>query len=295
MIVDGLLAADPYLRIAEQVDKPEKYVYLTDDIMPNIESRTTEPELEEARAIFYRIRTRDLYRCVDYKAFGWEYRELCRKHITPEHIVAAAKSLPPTSSSEAEIVDSLEAETVDSLKAGTVDSLEAKHVIVDFSPMHYGMEERNPLDFIRFYSKQKPDQCAQAGPGDLSILMPAVFGEVLLRVYTRDVRYFGIIQAGYREVLKALPDRVSPSLPEPSAPVVERTPSPPSTPRGHSRNTSFTFPAPNVTPVSKAFSNNTFTTVAPNFVPRSPTQEHRKPRSKRERDDDSPVKKRRVL
>jgi HD superfamily phosphohydrolase len=42
MIVDGLLAADPYMHIAEQVDKPKKYVYLTDDIMPRIES-TTEP------------------------------------------------------------------------------------------------------------------------------------------------------------------------------------------------------------------------------------------------------------
>ena len=37
MIIDALLAADPHMKIAEQVDKPEKYVYLTDDIMPTIE------------------------------------------------------------------------------------------------------------------------------------------------------------------------------------------------------------------------------------------------------------------
>lgn len=42
MIVDALLAAEPFLKIAEQVNKPEKYVYLTDDIMPTIE-RSTEP------------------------------------------------------------------------------------------------------------------------------------------------------------------------------------------------------------------------------------------------------------
>jgi deoxynucleoside triphosphate triphosphohydrolase SAMHD1 len=38
MIVDALLAAEPYLRIAEQVHKPEKYVYLTDSILSRIES-----------------------------------------------------------------------------------------------------------------------------------------------------------------------------------------------------------------------------------------------------------------
>lgn len=30
--------------------------------------------------------------------------------------------------------------------------------------------------------------CLSAEPGDISLLMPSVFGEVLLRVYTRDSR-----------------------------------------------------------------------------------------------------------
>ena len=42
MIIDALLAAEPHMHIAQQVFKPEKYVYLTDDIMPRIES-STEP------------------------------------------------------------------------------------------------------------------------------------------------------------------------------------------------------------------------------------------------------------
>lgn len=40
MIIDALLAAEPFMKIAEQVDKPDKYVYLTDDIMPFIERST---------------------------------------------------------------------------------------------------------------------------------------------------------------------------------------------------------------------------------------------------------------
>jgi hypothetical protein len=32
-------------------------------------------------------------------------------------------------------------------------------------------------------------ECEHAQPGDYSMLMPSVFAEVLLRVYTRDVQY----------------------------------------------------------------------------------------------------------
>ena len=42
MIVDALLAAEPYLKIAEQVEQPERYVYLTDYILNQVE-RSTEP------------------------------------------------------------------------------------------------------------------------------------------------------------------------------------------------------------------------------------------------------------
>lgn len=29
-------------------------------------------------------------------------------------------------------------------------------VIVDFSTMHYGMKEKNPLAYVKFYSKRNP-------------------------------------------------------------------------------------------------------------------------------------------
>jgi hypothetical protein len=42
MVIDALLAAEPHMKLAEQVDDPDEYVYLTDDIMPSIE-RTKSP------------------------------------------------------------------------------------------------------------------------------------------------------------------------------------------------------------------------------------------------------------
>ena len=149
------------------------------------------------------------------------------------------------------------------------------------------------------------EECATAGPGDLSLLMPASFGEILLGIYTRDARsvysslshpslnlldrYFGIIQAGYRAVLQGLPDRITPTSDTLVSEVIPATPpgtESPTTPHSHSRNPSLTLPE---TPHSSGIKNNNFTTVGPSFVPPSPS---RKKSSKRPRDanagNDSP-------
>jgi hypothetical protein len=81
--------------------------------------------------------------------FGWEDRERCKEFITPERIVEAAKSFAATYAPDSE---SDEAEARD-----IADSLDPGHVIVDHSEMHYGMKEKNPLEFVKFYSKRNPD------------------------------------------------------------------------------------------------------------------------------------------
>lgn len=39
----------------------------------------------------------------------------------------------------------------------TMKELGSKHVIVDLSPMHYGMGDKNPLEKVKFYSKRNPN------------------------------------------------------------------------------------------------------------------------------------------
>jgi len=201
---------------------------------------------------------------VDYKVFGWEYRELCREHITPERIAEAAREVHATHSQTGKLCS-------------------ATDVIVDLSFMHYGMQEKNPMHSIKFYSKNNPNQCSIPESGDISLLMPAVFAEFLLRVYTKDVQYFGLIQAAYRKVLQ--------TMPVPHERDGEATEGP-STPRAHSRNLSFgsislpdtvtrePSPKPGMTP----FSDNKYTTVPVNHVPSSPTQKRGVSKSKRERE-----------
>ncbi|EGO30167.1 hypothetical protein SERLADRAFT_358952 [Serpula lacrymans var. lacrymans S7.9] len=281
MVIDALLAAEPIMKFAEQIDKPDRYVFLTDDILSRIEM-TTDEELQPSRDIIERIRTRDLYKLVDFKVFSWEFRNRCQEYITPERIVEAAHFSPPPGADKLDL-----------------EELTPEDIIVNLSPMHYGMQERNPLDFVRFYSKRNPNICRPAEPGDISLLMPSSFAEVLLRIYTKEERFVGIVQAAYREILMTLPDHVpqSPLRPAQDAPTATLTPpatEAPSTPRALSRNVSLSQIG--VTP----FSNNEFTTVPPNFHPTSPERGTKKPRSKRGRDTSgmtdtgSPPRKRRA-
>ncbi|ETW84707.1 hypothetical protein HETIRDRAFT_313664, partial [Heterobasidion irregulare TC 32-1] len=196
MIIDALLAADPYMKIAECIEQPSEYISLTDDIMPFIE-RTKDPELAESRAIFARIRERDLYKCVDYKVFEWGMHDLLQAEVTAAAIVREAKRLDAA------------AAAARAAQSKDIAALQARDVIVSLSQMHHGMGEDNPLDSVKFYSKRNLDRSQHAGRGDLSILMPASFGEVLLRVYTKDTRYFGIVQAGYRSIMQQLRDRAA--------------------------------------------------------------------------------------
>jgi hypothetical protein len=142
--------------------------------------------------------------------------------------------------------------------------------------MHYGMKNKNPLDFVKFYPKTRPNgmlyciqsflntisdqyllECFHAQRGDLSLLMPNQFGEVLLRVYTKDVRFvlhliacpavlfrrhsrfFGIVQAGYRSLMQRMTAQSEPTNIDvqgsESDGIIER----PRTPRTASRVSSF--------------------------------------------------------
>ncbi|KAI0254175.1 hypothetical protein BJV78DRAFT_1185914 [Lactifluus subvellereus] len=201
MIVDALLVAEPYLKIAGQIHDPKKYLGLTDDIRTEIQ-RSQAPELREAQKILERLQNRDLYRCVDYKVFDWEHRELLEENITAEGIVAEAKEVYSVRVGQpASLLDPGIGDEDDVITPEDIENLTPDKVIVTVTVMHYGMKDKNPLDFVKFYPKNRPNECFHAQRGDLSLLKPATFAEILLRVYTKDVRFFGIVQAGYRSLL----------------------------------------------------------------------------------------------
>ncbi|KAF8436802.1 hypothetical protein L210DRAFT_979380 [Boletus edulis BED1] len=186
MVIDALLAAEPFLKIADLVENPKRYVFLTDNLLNRIEE-STEEELEPARAIIERIRTRDLYKVVDFKVFSHEDKTMVEDNVTPDAIVKVAQSGVLTGVDEE-----------------LVAQLTPSHVVVTCSLLHYGKGKDNPLNQVTFYSKKKPKECAKADYSDISLLMPSSFAEAWLRVYTKDEAFHGLIQAAYRHILKSL-------------------------------------------------------------------------------------------
>jgi hypothetical protein len=132
-------------------------------------------ELEASRALFRRIARRELYRLVDYVLISWESRESIKLTVTPEAIVAAAKRLFAKSTEPDDVLTTVAAGNSkdrkdaneskdtkvakDAKDAKNVDpellaTLSPEHVIVDVSSMHYGMKDKNPLDYVKFYGKR---------------------------------------------------------------------------------------------------------------------------------------------
>jgi len=78
---------------------------------------------------------RDLYKQVHYRMVEWDDKDLFEREVTPETIVAAAQSLPIFQ------------------EYPECHDLAPDHVIVSHSLLHYGMKEKNPLDNVKWYSK----------------------------------------------------------------------------------------------------------------------------------------------
>ncbi|KAH9936880.1 HD-domain/PDEase-like protein [Epithele typhae] len=193
MIVDALKLAEPVMNIARRLEDPKKYLHLTDEIMGTIES-SDDPRLTEAQAILQRICVRDLYRPADSKVFRWDQKQKLKATFTPHSVVQSVKDLYENRAFDASALDGVRPEDV--------AELSQDHVIVDFTARHHGMQDENPLDYIKFYSKRNPNVGMHAEMDDISVTLPLMFGEVLVRVYTRDSRFLGLVQLGFRQVLK---------------------------------------------------------------------------------------------
>jgi hypothetical protein len=135
----------------------------------------------------------------------------------------------------------------------------------------------------------------KAERGVYSNLMPQYFAEHVLRIYTKKTNCFGLVQAGYRVVLATMQEK----CPEtdvgiPAIVADQLAPTPPateapSTPKAHSRNTSFTVGSAILGSASSSatFANNAFTTVPETYAPGSPSQSTKRAKGmKRMRNDE---------
>ncbi|KAJ3105057.1 SAM domain and HD [Phlyctochytrium bullatum] len=160
MLVDALLAADPYLEISSSIDDMSKYTYLTDSILKEIE-RSRVPELETARNILTRLRKRNLYSCVDF-------------FILPKHLQAYGTK------------EYFNAEKVLSFQEVNSNSIiREEDIYVEILPISYCMKENNPVDFMRFTTKWNIQKSFPLPKEQVSLFTPESFQEITIRLYAK--------------------------------------------------------------------------------------------------------------
>ncbi|CAG8561148.1 12239_t:CDS:2 [Acaulospora colombiana] len=185
MVVDALLAADPILRISDQITDPNRYVFLTDSIIEEIE-RSFHPvsssylihaiieaihqELAASREIIERLRRRRLYKCVDVIHLHAHEEEHWRKFVTCESIVKEANKIRSEDS----------------------ETSNQPPVLASDSKAHRLTYNQS------FYGKHNPNVAMHAKPEVYSQTFPHYFAELALRVNFDSL--YGLVQAGFRSV-----------------------------------------------------------------------------------------------
>ncbi|XP_016074866.1 PREDICTED: deoxynucleoside triphosphate triphosphohydrolase SAMHD1 isoform X2 [Miniopterus natalensis] len=171
MITDAFLEADPYIeitgsegkkcRISTAIDDMEAFTKLTDNIFLEI-LHSTDRRLDAAREILKKIECRNLYKYVGQTQPDKERikKEDCGKFS--KEIADAKPDIPP-----------LQVE------------LKAEDFIVDVINMDYGMEDKNPIDNVRFYCKADLNKAIRISKEQASQLLPKKFEEQLIRVYCK--------------------------------------------------------------------------------------------------------------
>ncbi|KAG0300533.1 SAM domain and HD, partial [Dissophora globulifera] len=174
MLTDALLAADKIMGISSAIFHGEDYLHLTDDIVRQIE-RSREPGLEESKALLKRIRTRNLYKFVDELLIPREkLGQLTKRNINSAEIVSCQ---------------------------GANDHLKEDDVIVEFLKNNYAMKDQNPVDGIKFFSKNNHSVSYHIPKEKVSSLIPSEFQENIIRVFARDASKVKAIHESFRRLM----------------------------------------------------------------------------------------------
>ncbi|XP_032206627.1 deoxynucleoside triphosphate triphosphohydrolase SAMHD1 isoform X4 [Mustela erminea] len=171
MITNAFLKADPYIEItgaegkkyhiSTAIDDMEAFTKLTDNIFLEI-LYSSDPKLDEAREILKKIEYRHLYK------FVGETKPQGKIKIKREDYKYLPKEI---ADAKPDILPEFE--------------LKAEDLIVDVINMDYGMEDQNPIDHVRFYSKHDLSKAVRITKDQVSELLPERFAEQLIRVYCK--------------------------------------------------------------------------------------------------------------
>jgi hypothetical protein len=83
-------------------------------------------------------------------------------------------------------------------------TLSSDNVIVEFLTLNFAMKDRNPMDFIRFFTKYDPNTSVFIPKEHISSFIPNHFKEIIIRVFVRDAELAHRVQVAFRKLLKKI-------------------------------------------------------------------------------------------
>ncbi|XP_060585344.1 deoxynucleoside triphosphate triphosphohydrolase SAMHD1-like [Ruditapes philippinarum] len=158
MIFDALDRADEHFRIkgkkiSEAVDDMAVYTYLNDDVIQLIANDPNE-KLAESKQIIEDIMYRRLYKCVS--------ETHCQdKNLSEKDLREGLSEYFPST------------------------GIEENWFHCDIVKFNYGMEDKNPLENVRFYTKERLNEPIKLEKNQVSYVLPDVFEECVIRIYCK--------------------------------------------------------------------------------------------------------------
>lgn len=87
---------------------------------------------------------------------------------------------------------------------GYETTLSKDDVIVEWLTLNFAMKDRNPMDFIRFFTKYDPNTSIFIPKEHISSFIPNHFKEIIIRVFVRDAELAHRVQVAFRKLLKTI-------------------------------------------------------------------------------------------
>ncbi|XP_077937825.1 deoxynucleoside triphosphate triphosphohydrolase SAMHD1 [Gasterosteus aculeatus] len=168
MITEAFLKADGHIlfegskgkmfSLSTAIDDMEAYTKVTDNVFEQI-LNSSSAALKDSREILKNVVCRRLYKCLGHT-------QADQHENVPQERIA---------SWEADLARCASQDVV----------LNPEDFIIDVINLDYGMKEKNPINSVRFYSKDDPSKAVQIRKNQVSKLLPEQFAEQLIRVYCK--------------------------------------------------------------------------------------------------------------
>ncbi|XP_030279062.1 deoxynucleoside triphosphate triphosphohydrolase SAMHD1-like [Sparus aurata] len=184
MITDAFLKADEHIEIkgsggrmftlSTAMDNMEAYTKLTDHVFEQILFSSSD-DLKEAREILERIISRDLYKFLGQK--------LIEKPDKPDAV--PEKEWEDEARRNTELQLKAVKEAWEAGLAELNERLQPEDFEISVITLDYGKKDKNPVDYMHFYSKEKPDKAFKLPKEEVSQLLPKNFSETIVRIFCK--------------------------------------------------------------------------------------------------------------